>query len=178
MAVLIAAVATVAWLRLPGPATRLDPVATSGGFVSGTFAALITRKIGIRTAPFAVLALAILWVGLLSAGMPYPVFWWIALLASCGAWMWNLASRPHVTSDDDAGKHAAWIVLPVALGAVCVILFASRPDADDAFYRSISATLLRFPQQPVLLHDTLYRLPDVPILLQFYRLSSYEIGRA
>src|SRR6185312_5099903 len=59
--------------------------------------------------------------------------------------------------------------------AVCITLFASRPDADDAFYRSISATLLRYPQQPVLLHDTLYRLPDVPILLQFYRLSNYDV---
>lgn len=175
VAVLIAAVATVAWLRLPAPATRPDPVATSGGFVSGTLAALITRGIGIRTAPFAVLALAILWVGLLSAGMPYPVFWWMALLATCGAWMWNLLGESDATPEDDAGKHAAWIVLPVALGAVCVTLFASRPDADDAFYRSISATLLRFPQQPVLLHDTLYRLPDVPILLQFYRLSSYDV---
>ncbi|HJU25920.1 MAG TPA: DUF6077 domain-containing protein, partial [Rhodanobacteraceae bacterium] len=59
--------------------------------------------------------------------------------------------------------------------AVCITLFASRPDADDAFYRSISATLLRHPRQPVLVHDTLYRLPDVPILLQFYRLSNYDV---
>jgi hypothetical protein len=68
-----------------------------------------------------------------------------------------------------------WIVCSVAAAAVCVTLFASRPDGDDAFYRSISATLLRFPHQPVLLHDTLYRLPDVPILLQFYRLGSYDV---
>src|SRR6185312_3569097 len=117
----------------------------------------------------------IVWVGLLSAGLPYAVFWWMALLAMLGAWMWNLGGEVRVTHDEDAGRRAVWIMVMVAATAVCVTLFASRPDADDAFYRSISATLLRFPQQPVLLHDTLYRLPDVPILLQFYRLSSYDV---
>jgi hypothetical protein len=121
------------------------------------------------------LVLAIAWVGLLSAGLPYAVFWWVALPAAFGAWMWNLRGEARATSGEDAGKHVAWIVALVAAAAVCITLFASRPDADDAFYRSISATLLRHPQQPVLLHDTLYRLPDVPILLQFYRLSNYDV---
>ena len=175
VAVLIAAVATIAWFRLLVPAKRSDSDASGGGVVSGPMAAMVARGVSMRSAPFAVLALAILWVGLLSAGMPYPVFWWIALLLTGGAWMWNLRGRPDVPSDGGAGKHAAWMVVLVAAAAVCVTLVASRPDADDAFYRSISATLLRFPQQPVLLHDTLYRLPGVPILLQFYRLSNYDV---
>src|SRR6185437_13068816 len=166
---------TAGWFRLPGPAKRYEPAATGNQAVSGPVAALIVRTIGNRSVPFAALALAIVWVGLLSAGMPYPVFWWLALLAMCGAWIWNLRDRPHVTSGDNANKHATWIVPLVAVTAVCVALVASRPDSDDAFYRSISATLLRFPQQPVLLHDTLYRLPGVPILLQFYRLSNYDV---
>jgi len=174
-AALIAAAATAGWFRLPGPAKRYEPAATGNQAVSGPVAALIVRTIGNRSVPFAALALAIVWVGLLSAGMPYPVFWWLALLAMCGAWIWNLRDRPHVTSGDNANKHATWIVPLVAVAAVCVALVASRPDSDDAFYRSISATLLRFPQQPVLLHDTLYRLPGVPILLQFYRLSNYDV---
>ncbi|HEX5353914.1 MAG TPA: DUF6077 domain-containing protein [Rhodanobacteraceae bacterium] len=179
---LIAAAATFAWFRLPEPAKRFDLITPGGVAVPGPAASLVTRGIGIQTAPFAVLALAILWVGLLSAGMPYPVFWGGALLAACGAWIWNLrggswryAASEHAASEHDAGKHAAWIVLLVAAAAVCVTLVASRPDADDAFYRSISATLLRFPQQPVLVHDTLYRLPGIPILLQFYRLSNYDV---
>jgi len=173
--VLIAAVATAAWFHLRGPAKRYQP-ATPGGWAAGsTVAALIARAIGNRSAPLAVLALAIIWVGLLSVGLPYPVFWWMALLAMFGAWMSNLCGESRVMSDADAGKHAAWIVVIIAAAAVCVTLFASRPDADDAFYRSISATLLRHPPQPVLLHDTLYRLPDVPILLQFYRLSNYDV---
>lgn len=172
---LIAAAATLAWFRLPVPARQSDPVAASGGVVSGPVAVWVARAIGARFVPFVVLALAIVWVGLLSAGMPYPVFWWIALLATGGAWIGNLRGTPHVTSADSANKHAAWIVLLVVVAAVCVTLVASRPDADDAFYRSISATLLRYPQQPVLVHDTLYRLPDIPVLLQFYRLSNYDV---
>src|SRR6185437_11875490 len=175
MAALVATAATVAWFRLKEPARRFEPVALGDEAVSGPVAALVVRAIGNRTAPFAILALAIVWVGLLSAGLPYPVFWWMALLAMCGAWMWNLRGALHITPGDDVGKHSAWIVLFVAAAAVCITLVASRPDADDAFYRSVSATLLRFPQQPVLVHDTLYRLPDVPILLQFYRLSNYDV---
>ena len=171
---LVAAVATMAWLRLPGPAKRYAPPATGDQPVGGSIAAAITRAIG-HPSPFAVLAGAIVWVGLPSIGVPYPVFWWVALLAMAGAWMWNLHGESRATSDEDAGKHVAWIVVIVAAAAVCVTLVASRPDADDAFYRSISATLLRHPQQPVLLHDTLYRLPNVPILLQFYRLSNYDV---
>ena len=172
---LIAAAATVAWFRLRVPAIRSDPVAIGSEAVSGAAAAPVTRAIGNPVTRFAILVLAILWVGLLSAGMPYPAFWWMALLASCGAWMWNLRGDSHATLDGHAGKHAAWIVLLVAAAAICVTLVASRPDADDAFYRSISATLLRYPRQPVLVHDTLYRLPDIPVLLQFYRLSNYDV---
>ena len=172
---LIAAVATVAWFRLPGSAKRYEPAMPGDQSVGGPVTVAVAGAIGNSSAPFAILALAIVWVGLPSAGLPYTVFWWIALLAMCSAWMWNLRSRPHVTSDDNTDKHATWVFLLVVVAAVCVTLFASRPDADDAFYRSISATLLRYPQQPVLLHDTLYRLPDGPILLQFYRLSNYDV---
>lgn len=173
--VLIAAIVTAAWFRLPEPARWYEAATTGNRPVGGPMAAWITRAIGHRSAPIVVLALAIVWVGLLSAGLPYAVFWWMALLAMFGAWIWNLRGEARVTHDEDAGKRAAWIVVMVAAAAVCVILFARRPDADDAFYRSISATLLRHPQQPVLLHDTLYRLPDIPILLQFYRLSNYDV---
>src|SRR6185312_2151303 len=128
-------------------------------------------------APFIVLALAMLWTGLLAAGMPYPVFWWVALTASFCAWVCNLRGTPHTAGDSDigGGRHAAKITLVVAAAAVGVTLIANRPDPDDALHLSIPATLLRFPQQPVLLHDTLYRLPGAPILTPFYRLNSYDV---
>src|SRR6185312_1076222 len=96
---LIAAVATAAWFRLPELAKHQEAIA---------------RAIGNRGAPLAVLALAITWVALLSIGLPYPVFWWITLLAMFGAWMRNLRGESCVTVDEDAGKHATWIVTFVA----------------------------------------------------------------
>src|SRR6185437_10594967 len=134
MAALVATAATVAWFRLKEPARRFEPVAVGDEAVSGPIAARVTQAIGNQAAPFAILALAIVWVGLLSAGMPYPVFWWCTVLAACGAWMWNLRAGSRATSGEDAGKHVAWIVLLVAAAAVCITLVASRPDADDAFY--------------------------------------------
>jgi hypothetical protein len=175
LVVLIAAAAAVAWFRMPQPPQRSAPVANAGWAADGSLAGPAGHRSGIRFGAVAVLALAIVWVGLLSAGMPYPVFWWIALLVSLWVWLRTLKAVPVATAPEPCGRRAVWIVCSVAAAAVCVTLFASRPDGDDAFYRSISATLLRFPHQPVLLHDTLYRLPDAPILLQFYRLGSYDV---
>ncbi|HJU08640.1 MAG TPA: DUF6077 domain-containing protein [Rhodanobacteraceae bacterium] len=172
---LIAAVATVAWFRLPDLVKRYAAAAAGDQPESGPVAGLIALAMGNRTAPLAVLVLATAWVGFLSAGMSYTVFWWMALPAMFGAWMWNLRGECRIAGNGDTERHATWIVAFVVAAAVCVTLFASRPDADDAFYRSISATLLRYPQQPVLLHDTLYRLPEIPILLPFYRLSNYDV---
>src|SRR6185437_9732679 len=90
---LIAAVATAAWFRLRGPAKQHQPATPGGWLVGSPVAASIARAIGNRSAPLAVLALAIVWVGLPSVGLPYPVFWWMALLAMFGAWMSNLCGE-------------------------------------------------------------------------------------
>lgn len=172
---LVALAATVAWFHLPEPSESAGP----GPAVGASFRlipAWIASRVVLRVAPLVVLALAILWVGLLSAGMPYPVFWWVALLAMGGAWFSHL-SVPRSAPDDmrATGKQAPWITFLVAIAAVVVTLIANRPDPDDALHLSIPATLLRYPQQSVLLHDTLYRLPNAPILTPFYRLNSYDV---
>jgi hypothetical protein len=171
----VAVAAAIGWFLLPKPA------AAAGTGVSDARASLAARENGSRVLPLVALALASLWVGLLWAGMPYPVFFWLALLGTAGAWSWNLrGGSPGAQGDIPEPpralqKHAGWIVILVAMAAVCVTLVASRPDPDDALHLSIPASLLRFPQQPVLLHDTLYRLPDAPILTPFYRLNSYDV---
>ena len=168
----LALVATASWFRLRGAVgdrVAIDPAPADGPELQAPGAP------GLRSAPpLLVLGLAMLWVGLLSAGMPYRIFWWGALLATFSAWAWHLRARPLAAA---ATPHAApwWIVPTVAIAAAFVTLAAHRPAADDAFYLSIPATLLRFPQQPVLLHDTLYRLQDAPILLPFYRLANHEV---
>lgn len=175
LVLLIAVAATIVWFRLPRPARPFEPAETDHGGDASAASAKTARGSNIQAAPFAVLALAVLWTGLLSAGMSYQVFWWGALLAMCGAWVSHLRGRPHGPQGDSAGKHPAWIVPCVVVAAVCITLVANRPDADDAFYLSIPATLLRLPQLPVLLQDTMYRLPEAPVMLPFYRLSSYGV---
>src|SRR3546814_13971544 len=109
------------------------------------------------------------WVGLLSAGGPYPVFWWVAMLAMCGAWILNLRGGTREPPAARAGKQAAWIVESVVVAAVYVVLVAHRPNTDDAFYVSIPSTLLRFPAQSVLLTKPLYRLQEKQPHLPFTR---------
>ncbi|HET9820075.1 MAG TPA: DUF6077 domain-containing protein [Rhodanobacteraceae bacterium] len=177
---LIAVVATVGWSFLAETAKRTGPGSAGGTLAADRLAALEIGENHSRAIPLVVVALASLWVGLLLAGMPYPLFWWLALLAMGCAWLWNLRGTSHGVLGNTSGrpasqKHAAWIVFLVGVAAVGVTLVANRPDPDDALHLSIPATLLRFPQQPVLLHDTLYRLPDAPILAPFYRLNSYDV---
>ncbi|GAB2510397.1 hypothetical protein GCM10027084_26960 [Pseudoxanthomonas sangjuensis] len=170
----VAVAATAGWFRLHDPAAAREPTPA----VQGSAAPATPGPTGMgntRAVPLAVLAAAMLWVGLLSAGMPYAVFWWGGLLAMCGAWIRHLRGRHSRPQAGSAVKCPAWLVPCVIAAAVCVVLVANRPDADDALYLSIPATLLRLPQQPVLLHDTMYRLPEGSILLPFYRLSNYNV---
>src|SRR3546814_18273600 len=167
LVLLVVVAATVGWFRLRDPAGRVDAFPEPPGLAGGNLAS--------GAAPLVFLALAMCWVGLLSAGVPYPVFWWVAALAMCGAWIRNLRCGTHGPPAARTGKHAAWIVACVVVAAVCVVLVAHRPNTDDAFYVSIPATLLRFPAQSVLLHDTKYRLQETTILLPFYRHASYGV---
>jgi len=177
---LVAAAAVFGWFVLSGSARRPDAATMGDGAAASAAGIPPARGNGARAMPLVVLALASLWVGLLSAGVPYAVFWWGALLALGWAWLSNLRAASRTAPSDIAGqgvprKQAAWVVFLVAAAAVGVTLIANRPDPDDALHLSIPATLLRFPQQPVLLHDTLYRLPGAPILTPFYRLNSYDV---
>lgn len=171
MAVLAAA-ATIGWFRLRDPATLPGAAVTGAGSTTPAVSGAIGEY---RALPIAALGLATLWVGLLAAGMPYRMFWWGALLGMFAAWTWHLRGKPLESHAACPRAPPRWMVPAVALAAACVALVAHRPAADDAFYLSIPATLLRFPQQPVLLHDTLYRLQDGPILLPFYRLANHDV---
>ena len=172
---LVGLAGAVGWLLLPGAPGRSGPGSSGDAQAADKFAPLAIRESSARMMPLVVLALAAVWAGLFSAGMPYPMFWWVALLAMFWAWIANLRSPPYAGLDGPVVRHAPWAALFTAAAAVCVTLVASRPDPDDTLHLSIPATLLRFPQQPVLLHDTLYRLPDAPILTPFYRLNSYDV---
>lgn len=171
--VALAAVAlTVGWFRL-----------RDSGHADARADAHADTRVTAAAPPLAVLGGATLWVALWSAGMPFGVFWWGALLAMFAAWAWHLRAGRHASPEPGAAEQpspvaariAPWVVSCVALAAVVVVLVANRPAADDAFYQSIPATLLRWPDAPVLLHDTMYRLPGQPVMLPFYRLGNYDV---
>jgi hypothetical protein len=178
LAVLVATTATLTWFRWRDAASPRNGIPTAKDGDCSQMATGIARIGCMLTQPVTVLTLAVAWVGLLLfAGMPYPAFWWIAVLAMGQAWIWTLRRTPiDMPAQRDPRKLVPWIVVVlVAVAAVSITLIASRPDPDDALHLSIPATLLRFPRQPILLHDTLYRLPDAPILTPFYRLNSYDV---
>lgn len=167
----LAIASTVGWFRLRD-ATSPGPAGDRVGVIAPAAAGVAIGAL--RFAPLVVLALAALWVALLSAGMPYPMFWWAALVATFAAWSRQLRGGTTPPASAATGNAAPWIVACVGVAAICTTLLANRSDADDALHLSIPATLLRLPGEPLLQHDTMYRLADVPLLLPFYRLSSYE----
>jgi hypothetical protein len=170
--VVLAVAATAGWFRLRAPSDSTGAAPTRLGSAEPAVAGAIDAR---PMLPLAALGVAGLWVGLLWAGMPYRIFWWGALPAMFAAWTWHLRSKPLESRLSPPRPQPWWMLPVVALAAACIVLVAHRPAADDAFYLSIPATLLRFPQQPVLLHDTLYRLQDSPILLPFYRLANHDV---
>jgi len=115
------------------------------------------------------------WVALLVVSGNYTRFWWGSVIALGITWVSVTDGSAISFNPEPLSKRLLLIALIVAIAAACVTLAANRPDADDAFYLSVPATLLRHPEQPVLLHDTIYRLANLPIQLPVYRVHSYEV---
>jgi len=126
--------------------------------------------------PFAILSMAVAWTACLVVGGHYKLFWWGAVITLGAAWISSMDADPiSIRRQALVSRRELLVVVGVAAVAAFVTLVANRPDADDAFYQSIPATLLRLPAQPVLLHDTIYRVASLPIQLPVYRMHSYEV---
>lgn len=120
-------------------------------------------------------AAAGVWVVVYAFTRNFTLFWWGGTLGMAGAWF-ALSRRVPVDRILPTMPHrAGWWLVGLCLAAALVALVANRPDIDDSFYLSIPATLLRDPLQPILLHDTLYRLPALPIEFVGYREHTYEV---
>lgn len=173
LAVLTAIVATIAWFRLRQPGNGRQ-VHADGRMSIGSH--VVAGDVAAGYVWLVVLAAAI-WVGLLSAGVPYTIFWWGCVVALGAAWIFD---RDSIAKGGGATPEtvslAQWLaVVGVVVAAVCVTLIASRPDPDDAFYMSVPATLLRFPTHAVLGGDTMYRTDGLSLLSPIYRLDTYEV---
>jgi hypothetical protein len=122
-----------------------------------------------------VLVAAVTWVGVLIISRQYTLFWWGSIFGLLAAWAWFAGTAPGSSPMGNLTRGSQWTVLLLSLAAGCVTLVANRPDADDAFYQSIAANLLRFPTQPLLERDTLYHIAGMPIQLPVYRIHTYEL---
>ena len=63
----------------------------------------------------------------------------------------------------------------VILAAVCLTLFAHRPDADDSQYINWAIAAVDTPNAPLLHHTTMHSIPNAPIKPPIYRLHSLEM---
>ena len=124
---------------------------------------------------FVIALAAIAWVAILVLFHQYVIFW-TGAVAALGTGWFLLLRKPWPELAPSRPKQKEWlIVAAICVAAVAVTLIANRPDADDSFYLSIPATLLRFRDQPILLHDTIYHDLSQPIQLLVYRVHSYEV---
>jgi hypothetical protein len=112
----------------------------------------------------AVLVAAVAWVGVLIVIRQCALFWWGSTLGLLAAWAWLAGTAQGLSPMGKLTRCSLWIVLLLCVAAACVTLIANRPDADDAFYQSIAANLIRFPTQPLLARDTLHHITSMPIL--------------
>lgn len=167
--VLVTVAALVCWFRCAQPGSNWAGDGDAGRRIENAAESVFSRY------PIVVLLLGVVWVGLLFAGMSYAVFWWGALIGLGVAWRMRCTTSVAGTATASFRTRNWGVVLLVAIAAVVVTLVVNRPDPDDAFYMSIPASLLRFPHAPVLLHDTMYRVADLPLLLPVYRVDSYEV---
>lgn len=115
------------------------------------------------------------WVAVYAATRNYTLFWWGAVVGLAVAWVLLLRGDDEVPAALPPRLRQGWALVGLCVVAAVVALVANRPDIDDAFYLSIPATLLHDPSQPILLHDTLYRLPTLPIEFVGYREHTYEV---
>lgn len=104
LATVAAAAAIAGWFRLREPPQAVTAPADDGN--------VAVR--GGRLSPV-VLVAAAAWVALLDAGMPYPAFWWGALLGTGAAWAWQLGGRPAPRPSAPARADAAWVSPPLVL---------------------------------------------------------------
>lgn len=86
--------------------------------------------------------------------------------------------QPRRKPFDDGASRAtmgAWLVILTLFVAVAFTAVVHRPDADDAYYMSVSVSLLDNPQAPMLQADTMHGDPLLPLLGPYYRTASYEM---
>lgn len=106
----------------------------------------------------------------------FILFWWLSLLFFLFALyqvFGNAESEPQ-SSDDHARPWRVPLWILAAAGAL-LPLVAQRPTADSPYYINTALWIANRPGSALLGADTLFGIPDLPILLPLYKLATYEV---
>ena len=114
-------------------------------------------------------------VGAYALSGRYEIFW-LGVIVVLFAGLIFQSRSPDGISGYPLNSAGAFITLGVVLLlAFLVPLIAHRPDTDDALYISLANDSINRPDIPVLQKDAFYGVPDLPIMLQVYRVESWEL---
>jgi hypothetical protein len=121
--------------------------------------------------PAAVLTLAAL------LGLPPIALWWLGVLSLLVflPLVWRGPAPLVPARSSRAWEGALWgLAVLIAL----VTLFAHQYSPDDAFYVNVAVAAVDSPSAPLLAHDTIHGVPDLPIMYAAYKAHSFELFAA
>ncbi len=121
------------------------------------------------------LAVAVILVILYGITNNFMLFWSSTTVALALAY-WQLMRQGAPSIKLYLPASGSWQAL-LGLGIIAIIATAviHRTHGDDAFYLNLIVAALDHPDQPLMLHDRMHGLPNLPLLLPVYRIHSLEL---
>ena len=155
--------------RMRSPAVRADWSDLDGGG-DPPRTSLVARWAGRSAAVLAVVA------GVATVWISHPTLLWLAWVTTLGlaavAYLW--LDEPRFRAPlRSRGPEIALAALALLCAAYTLALH--RPDADDSLYVNLAVGAVDLPQLPLLAHDTMHGLFELPIVLPSYKLHSWEL---
>ncbi len=151
---------------------------------------LLIRRLGPRT-PFrereapalelptvqwmAVLATAVAVNLYLFTGNVIWTWWFCVVVLAVGALHMSASATPSVAIAREPVQAGAGWLWPIAALCCGLTLIAHRPDIDDAFYLNLGVAAADHPGWRLFAQDTMHGVADLPLLLEAYRVHSYEL---
>ncbi|MDJ1180312.1 DUF6077 domain-containing protein [Roseofilum sp. BLCC_M91] len=105
----------------------------------------------------------------------FVLFWSLATFGLAISY-WQLIRKSPEKFVLKLPKMASWEWL-LGLAALAIIATAiiHRTHGDDAFYLNLMVAALDRPDRPLMVHDAMHGVPNVPLLLPVYRVHSVEL---
>ena len=129
------------------------------------------------TAITAIYAVSVHFKASWASAAAFKIFWGSAvaylLFAVCKTW--QATGNPAEPKQVAARRRDLILLALIALLAAAVPFFFHRPDIDDSFYLALANQAITHPEIPILRHDALLDLPQIPIMLGIYQLHSFEL---